>query len=115
MRKTKNLFDNLLWYSLYLLPIALTLLSWFKGQFLPLSDIMANSGLSIVTNNIVYENLITLFGSASSVFPVFASNGMLEYLTYFVMLMIIHIFVDVLLFIPRFCHKLLDKGVSVNG
>lgn len=114
MRKSK-IFDNLLWYGLYMLPIILIIISWTSGHFLPLNQVINNAGLSLLTDNVVYDSLVTIFGSASEFLPTFLNNGVIEYLSYFIMLMIIHIFVDVLLFIPRYCHKLIDKGVSVNG
>lgn len=112
MRKSK-IFDNLLWYSLYMLPIILIVLAWSKGQFLPLTQVLESAGLSLLTNNVVYDALVSMFGSASEYLPTFLSDGVIEYLAYFIMLMIIHIVVDVLLFIPRYCHKLIDKGVAV--
>lgn len=109
-RNLKCLFDTIFWYSLYMLPIILLVLNWSTGGTLSLSEIFNNIGLSIITDNIVFTGLVSMFGAGSTILPVFTNTIILEYLTYFIMLMIIHIFVDVLLFIPRWCNKMLDGG-----
>lgn len=109
-RNIKYLFDTIFWYSLYMLPIILLCLNWFRGGILSLSELFSNVGLNIVTNNVIYTGLVEMFGAGSTILPVFTNNVVLEYLTYFIMLMIIHVFVDVLLFIPRWCHKMIDNG-----
>lgn len=110
MRKTKRFYDYLFWYVLYGLPIILLIINWCCGQVNSLDTIFNNAGLSIIFDNIIFDTLVTLFGVDSTIMPVFANNDILQFLTYFIMLVIIHISVDVLLFIPRFCHKILDKG-----
>lgn len=110
MRKIRCFWDNLFWYILYMLPIILLLINWCCGATSSFSSVFTNLGLSIVNDNIILTALIDLFGSSSQIFPLFTSNEILIYLTYFIGLMIVHIFVDVLLFIPRWCHSMFDKG-----
>lgn len=109
MRKIKCIADTIFWYSLYTLPVVLLILSYFRGTDYSLAQIFNNVGLNIISTNPIYDVLIQTFGE-NGFLPVFTNTIVIEYLSYFIMLMIIHIFVDVLLFIPRFCHKLIDKG-----
>lgn len=113
MRKIKNISDYIFWYSLYMLPIILLVLNWCCAGQISFAGVFDIVGLNILTDNIVFTALTGVFG-VGGVFPVFQNTIILEYLTYFIMLVIIHIMVDVLLFIPRFCHKLLDKGEKVS-
>lgn len=107
-KKLKCLFDTLFWYTLYMLPILLLLLNWFRAGNSSFSAVFLTAGLDIVSNNVLFTALIDLFGANSDIFPIFSSNDVLMYLTYFITLMIVHIIVDVLLYIPRYCHKILD-------
>lgn len=108
-RNIAYFFDTLMWYLLYLLPLIAFIISFCLGQNLTFSSLFFGIGLDIVSDNIVLITLVSIFGS-TGVFPVFSSNDLLIYLTYFICVFVIHILVDFLLFIPRFCHKLLDKG-----
>ena len=111
MRKNSvNYFvDKFFWTLLYLLPIVAYLILLSKGtEVVTISSAMSIFGLDIINTNVVYESLNSLFG-VSGIFPIFASADMLCYLTYFVTLVIIHLAIDFLLFIPRFGHYLYDK------
>ena len=114
MRKIKKMSDTIFWYSLYMLPIILLIINWACAGSISFAGVFDSVGLNIVSNNIVFTALVDVFGSAG-VFPIFQNTIIFEYLAYFIMLVIIHIMVDILLFIPRFCHKLLDKGEKNNG
>lgn len=108
--KTCNkLFDHLFWYTLYMLPILLMLLNWFRGGSLSLSDSISTAGVQLLTTNPIFDVLMQTFGT-NGYLPTFVNNDVIMYLSYFIMLIIIHVFVDVLAFIPRFCHNLIHKG-----
>lgn len=110
MRKKSisHFFDTVFWYILYALPLLLLLISSIRSStVVTLSECMTNFGLSVTSSNIVYTTLSDLFG-ASGVLPLFASTDVLLFATYFINVMILHVIVDVLLFIIRLCHKWLN-------
>lgn len=103
------LFDNLMWYLLYLLPLFLLLIYLVRtGTVVDLSTIFSDFGLDILTNNQILVALSSLFGS-SGVVPLFASESILVYFSYFISVFVVHLAVDFLLFIPRLAHKWLNK------
>lgn len=105
----KNLFDNVMWYLLYLLPIVLWLVVSFRsGEIVSLSSAMSTMGLDIFANNEIYTNLSSIFAT-DGILPLFSSPDILMYMTYFVSVFLIHLFIDFLLFIPRLAHKWLNK------
>ena len=112
MRKKtiENLSDNIMWYLIYLLPIIgfLFLILTSGGQSVVFADVFNSLGLQIVTDNVIVDTLTQIFG-VGGVFPIFASQGMIYYFTYFIATIIIHLAVDFLLFIPRLAHKWLGK------
>ena len=103
-RTITKLFDTGMWYILYMLPILLMLLYWFKTGSISLVNTMSDAGLGIVTNNPIYDSLNSIFGVGGT-FPLFANADVICYMTYFISVFIIHLAVDFLLFIPRLCHR----------
>lgn len=113
-RNVKNLFDYVMWYMIYLLPLIILIVSIFRtGSIIPLSDCFNNLGLTLFTDNFILVSLTDLFGSAGVV-PLFASADILVYLSYFICCLLLHIAVDILAFIPRFAHGLMDKFGGKN-
>lgn len=114
MRKKTIAFglDKLMWYIIYLFPILLVLLACIHTPLPEIVDTVNNS--SFVTNfanTDVFTALDGVFG-ANGVVPLL--NGttgrlILAYATYFVVVLIVHLAVDFLAFIPRFAHKCFDK------
>ena len=110
--KIGHFFDNLMWYTIYLLPlIFMIIFLCVNGEIRGLSSIMILSGLSFVTDNIVFTSLSSLFG-ASGVFPIFTDTSMLVYLSYFVCVTIVHLIIDVLLYVVRLCHNVVNHGLG---
>ena len=109
MRKKtiKYLFDNVLWYMIYLLPLIFALIHWSTIGVLDLSSIFALGGFSLVADNFVFVCLNSIFG-AGGVVPLFAGSGLLMYLSYFIICWLLHLAVDVLLFIVRWSHSMID-------
>lgn len=107
-KSMKCLFDNLFWYTLYMLPILLLIINWLCSGTPSFASVFSYARLDIVSNNVIFTALVDLFGADSQIMPIFSNNDVLMYLSYFILLMILHIIVDVLLFIPRYCHKILN-------
>ncbi|MBQ4541306.1 MAG: hypothetical protein IJA23_00480, partial [Clostridia bacterium] len=76
-----------------------------------LSDCFSAIGLGVLTDNIVLTTLTSLFGFGG-VLPLFLTNDILIYFTYFISVYIIHLCVDFVLFIPRLSHKWLKEFTS---
>ncbi len=111
MRKKSinNFFDSALWYLVYMLPLLCFVLLVSKtGQLVPLAECMSSCGLGILTDNVVYTALNSIFG-ASGVLPLFMSADILLYFSYFICVWICHLAVDILLWIVRYAHKLMDN------
>ena len=108
-RTQKNLFDNIFWYLIYLLPLIIWVVVSFRtGNIVSLSNALETMGLKVLENNQILTNLSEIFGS-SGVLPLFVSTDILLYISYFICVFLIHLFVDFLLFIPRIAHKWLNK------
>lgn len=108
-RTQKNLFDNIFWYLIYLLPLIIWVVVSFRtGTIISLSSALETMGLKVLEDNQIIINLSEIFGSVG-VFPMFASIDILLYFTYFICVFLMHLFVDFLLFIPRIAHKWLNK------
>lgn len=110
MRKKsiKCLFDNFMWYLIYLLPLVFAVIYWFKTGVLALDQVFTLGGFGLVANNFVFTSLNSIFGS-TGVVPLFADTGLLMYFSYFIICMIVHLAVDVLLFIVRWSHNMIDN------
>ena len=105
----KNLFDNIMWYILYLLPLLIWLLVAYRtGEIVTLSTAMSSMGLDIFNNNQILISLNEIF-STSGILPLFQSQDIIFYMSYFISVFLIHLFVDFILFIPRIAHKWLNK------
>ena len=108
-RTQKNLFDNIFWYLIYLLPLIIWVVVSFRtGNIVSLSNALETMGLKVLENNQILINLSEIFGS-NGVLPLFVSTDILLYISYFICVFLIHLFVDFLLFIPRIAHKWLNK------
>lgn len=108
MRKKtiSHIIDCSFWALIALLPlVAYVVILWHSGvNGIDLSSVMSRCGFSLLGDNIVVNTMSQLFGS-SGVMPFFVDDNLIVYLSYFVIVEIIHLAVDVLLFIPRFAHK----------
>lgn len=112
-KKTINhLFDNAMWYIVYLLPLILFIgVSVRTGVFSSLADAFSLVGLNVLQDSLIYTTLSSIFG-VGGILPLFASTDILLYFTYFVSVYLIHLCVDFLLFIPRLSHKWLKSFTS---
>lgn len=111
MRKRNFMFycDTLFWYIVYMLPVIVLLLSIYRtGEIVSLSSALTDLGITFVQENIVFDTISSVFGTGG-VFPIFSNPDVLLFLTYFCYMIIIHLVVDVIVFIPRLAHKWIDK------
>lgn len=80
----KNLFDNIMWYIIYMLPILMwAIISFRSGEFVSLGNAMTRLGFDIYAANDIMSYLDRVF-SMSGVLPLFASYDLIVYFTYFI-------------------------------
>lgn len=114
MRKStiSHWFDTLFWYLIYALPIFAFLIVLCKTGSTTLAGSMSACGLDIFTNNAIFNAIFGLLGSTSDILPLFNSPDILLIVTWFLSCLVLHLIVDVLAWIPRFCHKFLGKTLD---
>lgn len=107
MRKRSciHFFDTFMWYLFYMLPLLMYLFGFVFGKnpIASLDTFFANTGLAS-TNSIIYISLVELWG-ADGILPLFENPIVFQFFSWFVGIMLVHLAVDFLLFIPRLCHK----------
>ena len=112
-RTLKSLFDKIMWYGIYLFPLicyAFLCLSFqYDGnnEFVPFADFMESltgfagfgGSLYVTINQGLFENVLNLtdFG------------GLACYLTYLIVITIVHVIFDIIVFIPRLFHNFLES------
>ena len=91
-------FDTLFWFIVSILPlVAFVILLFFNGAGgVDLSTVINNIGFGLNDSNAVYVAISSIFG-VGGVLPLFANTDIILYLSYFVIVTILHVFVDVLL------------------
>lgn len=108
-RTIKCLCDEVFWTIIYMIPlISMALVMYRTGEFVGVSDAMSSVGFNILENNFLFDKLVEVFGTGGLV-PILATD-MIAYLAYFICAYLIHVLVDVLLWIPRWCHNLMKEG-----
>lgn len=102
---------TIFWWIIYCLPLILFLIQVWGN---------ARNGLEVGSFNAFIENyfdtneglivlpLQELFGY-SGVFPVISSTGLFVFMEWFIGTYLLHLAVDFILFIPRLCHKFMNK------
>ena len=121
-RAVNNLFDKIFWYIILLLPI-ITYVCNFLCTRINLTEAGSMSDLFSLTSlndffstnysgfqdNVIYAAFVSFFGYFNGLnVGVFLPT----FLSYCVYVEIAHIAFDFFVFIPRFCHKLVDKAVQ---
>lgn len=114
--KSKTLekyLDRLFWFILLILPLLILLVTnrWTESSF-----ISVLSQFNINNTNIIYSVLNDIFGS-NGILPfvnTVETSVVLLYLSYMVLIELVHIVVDVILFLPRIAVKLLDGAVEMG-
>lgn len=107
-RNINCIFDNLMWYLIYLLPLIIFIILLYNGNNdISISLVLSNYNLDIVQNAII-NSFSSVLGS-EGVFALFTNNDILSYFAYFISVYICHIFVDIVLFIPRYAHKIIGE------
>lgn len=104
--------DQIMWTVIYIFPLLILL---FGAVITPMGDLLEVVNTSDFVQDFastgVYTALEDIFG-VNGILPLFTGatgTAVLSYMTYFVNVLIIHLAVDFLVFIPRLAHKWMDK------
>lgn len=112
-KKTVNhLCDQIFWYIIYMLPALAFLVQYFFGgtsSFTPMSFEQVMLEFGVGNGNIIYDTLFSIFG-AGGILPFFftANSSLLAFVAWFGSVLIVHLAIDFVLFIPRLAHKWLN-------
>lgn len=113
-----NIADKLFWLIVALLPLLLYAMQFLAYElnvvtdFQSFYDYMSNFG--ILGGSVVVTALTDIFGEGG-ILPMFSANSApLLFLGWFVQVEIVHLAVDFLVFIPRLCHKFMDKATCTE-
>lgn len=125
MRK-RNLpyfIDGIFWLIMWLLPVLFYMFNYLAYDIAvsgisiaSFSDFIVNNfGISI--NSEIYTTLTTIFTDNNylGVIDSTISNSLILYTIYIFFIELIHIFVDVILFVPRFAHNFIAKFQEVGN
>lgn len=106
-KKFSDKLDHLFWWFIWLLPIAGGLLAVATGthDFTGFSDFVSGFTFSFVE-----DILVDVFATATIQLPMI----LVTLMSYIVSVELCHVLVDVLLLIPRFCHKLVQLDTYVD-
>ena len=113
----KYIFDRVYWHLLCLLPFIayiVSLLSYHLSEVTVLPtfiDFVNDQSLFVLTDSIIYDTFVQLFGS-SGVLPLFDDySPVLWYASYVVVITLVRMCVDFLLFLPDIVHKFKERMV----
>lgn len=102
-------FDKLFWAVIVLLPIFVLLLSWFRLGTTEVTLTSVLTGMGVTDSNVIYTTLTGIFGIGTSGIGLFTGTDIYYFASWFVGVELLHLFVDFLVFIPRLCHKFMNK------
>lgn len=109
--------DKIFWFLISFLPVIFYISAYlfFSSSEIPsFTSFMSETwGIIPAPNNIVYSVLYDLFGSAGK-FPLVSQvgAGFFYFVSYLIHVEILHVFFDVIVFIPRLAHKWISKAVQ---
>lgn len=122
-RNLPYLIDGIFWLIMWLLPVLFYMFNYLAYDIAvsgisiaSFSDFIVNNfGISI--NSEIYTTLTTIFTDNNylGVIDSSISNSLILYTIYIFFIELIHIFVDVILFVPRFAHNFIARFQEVGN
>lgn len=112
-RTIETIIDRGFWALVLMMPVLAYLILCLHNTT---DFVTVLSQFNVTDTNVIYTSLVSLFGS-NGYLPFLDTtndNVLLLYMAYFFCIELIHIIVDVLLFIPRICVGILDKSSKVG-
>lgn len=119
-RTVKCVADTVFWYVLYFLPVLAYGLFLFihpsgSGSVEPIGfeSFLESVGFTIATDNIIYSTVLELFG-VGGMLPFFNSSAPVIIISWYCGMVLIHLAVDFILFIPKLAHKWMNGVTGVE-
>lgn len=106
-RTIKRLADTIFWYALYFLPVLILILMSIHNPITSLSSVISTLGLDVLNDSVIYTTLNSVVG-VGGILPLFSSPDILIFFTYYICVYILHLLVDIVIFIPKIAHKWLN-------
>ena len=107
-RTINHLIDTIFWYLLYFFPVFVYLLYVLRrGTLVAVTTVFDSLGIKFFTNNVILSVLTDLFGP-NGILPLFAGETALYFFAWFACVMLVHLAIDFIIFIPRLAHKWLN-------
>lgn len=103
-RNILAIFEKLTWGLIAALPILAYIVKAKNGAIF--ADVITEFG--IYDESTVYTVLSDFF-SPTGFLPIVESESVLLYFTWFIMVEIAHVVVDIIAFLPRWAHDIIDK------
>ncbi len=112
--KIVKFFNNFMWCLVYTLPLILFIgVSVKNGALTDFNSVFSLIGCGLDSNNIIYTAFDSIFG-ASGVMPLFTGTAVISFATYYASCYLVHFICDVVLWLVRWCHNLINKeGKSI--
>lgn len=108
-RLINHVSDTIFWYLIYLLPVvAYCLVLYRNGVDAPKFLAFFEDFSVPVVGDIIIKALNDLF-AANGILPLTGASAGIPIFSWYISMMIIHLAVDFLLFIPRLAHKYMNK------
>lgn len=120
-KTTKNRFDfkldKVFWWIVALAPLFCYFLyvpfKSISGEPVSVAGFLLDNFLSdtVFGNNPIWSAFYRIF-SKDGVFPLFGDEGAMYIFFWFISVELIHLFFDVIIFVPRLAHKWISKAVQ---
>lgn len=105
MNKFERKLDMVLWAVIWLLPILLYFIMWFRIGSAPDFINFVNSSWRFDFVADILDNVWSLCFNGSAM-------PLSGYISYIASVEVVHAFLDAVIFIPRLAHRLIEKGWS---
>ena len=114
-RNVSYLIDKLFWTLILILPLIVWVAIMIQQkQFIGLTNALIQMNLFPKIDNSIYTTLLSVFGE-NGVLPLLQTPDILLYFSYYVIVNLIHLFIDFLLFIPKIAMSWLDGLYKLGG
>lgn len=112
-RTIETIIDRGFWFLVLVLPVVAYCIQLVHFQ-VDFASIMQQ--FYINDTNVIYTTLVAIFGTGGYLpfIDTSTTNVLLLYMCYFFCIELVHIIVDVLLFVPKICVNILDKYSQVG-
>lgn len=108
-RTVRSITDELMWFLIYTFPILFILIGIHHGGYDGMLSYITTN-FAAVESTFIFETFDGIFG-ADGILPLFIGNWIIfeYYAVYFIIMLILHVLIDVMAFIPRLAHAWMGK------